>query len=400
MSRSALWTNLDCADLDKTRVYLERSKSSPINLSLDGDYVTLSDAFFEHIPGATGRLKFVDINAGPNDLQFIGACLSRPAPRLEVLLVGSRGDSVLLSTLFGGDLSSLHKLRLESVRTELPWRNMVNLTSFTLEHRSPISVMRFLDFFKSAPHLREVDIISTPLIPGAQIGRLVPLACLQRMYTGHYRSSPLFDHLLIPAGARLAMGVELPNPPIEGRPPRFIDNLKNLSNVTAIILSGGMSYIYFSGPSREVRMDTQSQSTWVCLLFESLAYFDTSNTKRLIITQCHNPSTSDPVYRALLPMKVLHTLKIDRCDDPDIYIHALDPSMSSSGAVVCPVLEELVIVHEVVFDIKIVVAMAAARASRGAKLKSVKIVSWYKTVCSQPNVLELKKHVLHVECGP
>jgi len=401
VSRPALWTDLDCVDLDKTRVYLERSKSSPINLSLDGDCVTLSDAFFEHIPGATGRLKSVDIDTGPEDLQFISSCLYGPAPRLEVLSVGSRGDSVLSSALFGGDLSSLHKLHLKSVGTELPWRNMANLTSFTLEHGPPTSVTRFLDFFESAPHLREVDIISTPLIPDAQDGRLVSLACLQRMEaSGRHRSSPLFDHLLIPVDACLTMRVELPTRQIEGRPPRFIDNLKNLSNVTAIVLSGGMAYICFSGSSGKVRMDTQSQSIWGCFLFESLTYFDTSNTKRLTITQCGKPSTSSSVYRALLPMKVLHTLKIDRCDDPDIYIHALDPSMSSSGAVVCPGLEELVIVHEVVFDIKIVVAMAAARASRGAKLKSIKIVSWYKTVCSQPDVLELKKHVMRVECGP
>ena len=402
MSRPALWTDLDCADLDKTRVYLERSKSSPINLSLDDDCLTLSDALFEYIPGATGRLKSVDIDAGPEELQLISACLYGPAPRLEVLSVGSCGDSVLSCALFGGDLSSLHKLHLKSVRTELPWRNMVNLTSFTLEHGPPTSVTRFLDFFESAPHLREVDIISTTVIPDAQDGRLVPLACLQRMEaSGRHRSSPLFNHLLIPVGARLTMGVKLPDPPTEDRPPRFINNLKNLSSFTAIDLSGWTSsYIFFSGPSGEVRMDTQSQSIWDCILFESLAYFDTSNTRWLTITRCGKLSTSDFVYRTLLPMKFLHTLKIDGCGYPAIYIHVLDPSMSSSGAVVCPELEELVIMHGVVLDIKIVVAMAAARASRGAKLKSVKIGPWPETSYSQPGVLELKKHVLRVEYGP
>ena len=399
VSRPTLWTGLSCVDLDKTRVYLERSKSSPINLSLDGNYVTLSNALFELISNATGRLKSVTIVLEPEDLQLISACLSRPAPLLEVLSVDGYDDSVLSSALFGGDLSSLRELHLACVRTELPWRNMVNLTSFTLNNASPISVIRFLDFFENAPHLREVDILSTP-ISDAQDGRLVPLTCLQRMDAGHHPSSSLFDHLLIPVGACLAMSVDLPDPPIKDCPPRFIDNLKNLSNVTAIILDGGMSFIRFSGPSGKVRMDTQSHSTWVHLLLESLAHFDTSNTERLEITQYHSPLTSDPVYRALLPMKALHTLKLDRCGDPHIFIYALDPGMGSSGAVVCPNLEELVIVHGVVFDLKDVVATAAARASRGAKLKSVKIDSCHKAVYSQSDVLELKKHVLHVECGP
>ena len=79
----------------------------------------------------------------------------------------------------------------------------------------------------------------------------------------------------------------------------------------------------------------------------------------------------------------------------------MDPSTSSLGALVCPELEELVIVHEVEveFNIKNVVAMAAARASRGAKLKLVKIVPWNGAIYSQSDVLELKEHVMHVECG-
>ena len=35
--QSPLWTDLDCEDEDKTRVYLERSKSLPTNLSLYAD---------------------------------------------------------------------------------------------------------------------------------------------------------------------------------------------------------------------------------------------------------------------------------------------------------------------------------------------------------------------------
>jgi len=275
---------------------------------------------------------------------------------------------------------------------------MVNLTSFTLKHELPISVRQFLDFFESAPHLREVDILPITSISDAQDGRLVPLVCLQRMDAGHHPSSSLFNHLLIPAGTLLMMGVDLPSPPIDGRPPRFIDNLKNLSNFTKIKLHGGTPYVRFKGPNGEVWMRTRA--TQVQLLLGSLANFDTSKTERLRIMDCKNPPSSDPVYQALLPMKSLHTLKLHRCQDSHIFIYALCPSMSSSGAMVCPKLEQLDIVYELAFDIRGVVATVAARASKGTKLKSVKISAWSEVVYSQTDMLELKKHVLDVECDP
>ena len=184
-----LWAYLDCMDEDKTYIYLERSKSSPISLSLDSDYLALPDPFFEFIPGITGRLKSLDIDLEPDDLQLISVHLSHRAPLLEVLSIRSSGDAVFPSAFFSGDLSSLRKLHLGYICTKLPWRNMVNLTSFTLKHHSPISVRQFLHFFESAPHLQEVDILSTTPIPDARTsrgGRLVPLACLQKMDTSGY----------------------------------------------------------------------------------------------------------------------------------------------------------------------------------------------------------------------
>ena len=100
-------------------------------------------------------------------------------------------------------------------------------------------------------------------------------------------------------------------------------------------------------------------------------------------------------------MKHLRTLTFSRCTSPDIFIHALDPIMSPSGDVICPRLEDLVLVLRLKgkrLDIKRVIEMAAARASRGVKLKSVKIVGQDESM--RIDALELRKHVSHVECGP
>jgi len=272
---------------------------------------------------------------------------------------------------------------------------MVNLTSFKLVHTSPITVTQFLDFFESAPHLREVRLSSMAPITGAQNGRLVSLACLTKMNTrGHHPSSPLFDHVLIPVGAHVRIRVDLPIPLVNGRPPRFLNNLTNLPNFTAIKLEDGPSRMLFSGPNGEVRVVPQVDGT--CLMLGSLTNFDTSKTERLEI-KCGKCPFSDPIYGALLPMKDLRTLTLTRCEDPRIFVRALHHGISLSGVVVCPKLEMLVIEHDGTFDIKDIVETAAVRASRGAKLKTVRIFPFHKTVNSRLDVLELKKYVLHVE---
>jgi len=205
VSRASLWIDLTCTDPNKTRVYLELSKSSPINLSLrSADDVYHFEPSLKLISSATERLKSVDINVWPGDLRLTRTYLSRPAPLLEVLSIRSDDDPTPLSALFNGDLSSLRKLCLETVRTELPWRNMVNLTPFALGYGSPeVSAGQLLDFFECAPYLREIDTRYIATTPHVQNEWLVPLACLQRMDAGAYPSSHFFDHLLIPVGAHL-----------------------------------------------------------------------------------------------------------------------------------------------------------------------------------------------------
>jgi len=387
----------------KTLIYLERSKSSPINLSLYRDYpLPRDDPFFRIDSNAIRRLKSLFLQGTPWNLEGITARLCHPAPLLEIMWIDGSCESegedhpALASVMFREDLSSLRELHLDHVDTELPWRNMVNLTTFEL-FDTPISVRDLLDFFESAPRLREVELQDTLLVPGAQNGRLVSLACLKIMdiYSGPI--SDLLDHLLIPAGARLTIRVDLPGTPIDGHPPKFLDNLGNLSDFTTARLHGTL--MYFTGPNGEVSIAPVTfkvDETHFSL--QHLTQFNTWNTKRLEIN-CSDFQSIGITQQAFHPMRNLCTLTLYLCKSLDIFVHALDPRISPSGDVVCPKLGKLVIEHREALYIKDVIGMAAARASIGAKLKSVKIVSWGRTVHSQLDVLELEKHVLHVECG-
>jgi len=406
-------------DADKTRVYLERSKGSPIDLWLDRKGVlSPHDPLFQIVPHATGRLKNLSVEAAPATLHSIIPHLCDPAPLLEFLSINGchkynpESNPVLTPALFNGDLSSLRVFYLQRVRTELPWRNMVNLTSFMLCNASltDVSVKRLLDFFESAPRLRKIQLdYATPISGPAQNGRLVSLACLKRMIIhANKPSSLLLDHLLIPVGAKLTtMNDSWSHLLIEDHLPKSLDNLRNFSNFTKINLrvDGTSLRMQFTGPNGQVSMNHKSLQTDITHpTLEYLArLFHTSKTEQLQISRA-NPSSVFPLLYALLPMENLRSLTISQCKHLYTFTHALCTTCGSSGALLCPKLEEIVLVFP--YDsggdmnpvIERVIEMAAVRESRGMKLKLLRIAGLDKLMPIEE--WKLKKHVLQVECSP
>ena len=414
ISRTSLWTDLDYVCTDKTLVYLERSKSSPITVSLRRDEVNgllPIDPFFQITPSIIGRLKSLSIQAVPWNMEGLIDQLSHPAPILEDMGIDGESEDalednpVLEPTLFNGDLSSLRELRLKSVDTDLPWRNMANLATFTFVGTESVSLRQLLDFLENTSRLHEVKFHRVTLGSGLQEGRLISLPCLKRLViTVTNPSSILLEHLSIPAGAFLEAWVELPNPPVDGLPPRFLNNFKNLPNFTTIRLrcDGPTSCFRFTGPNREVQINNspfRRDNTHFSL--KSLAQFDTAKAERLSVEFCNFPPLDLP-YWVFLPMKNLRTLSLDRCRSLRFFIHALDPTMNPSGVVVCPKLEEIVIFERGLFNFEHAMGMmAASRALRGAKLKAVRIIDSRPDRERDPaGTLELRKHVCHVEFGP
>jgi hypothetical protein len=364
------------------------------------------DPFLQIAPHVIGRLKSLVIEGNTHP---ITTHLSHPAPLLEYLSIRNTygfNPLMLKTTPFNGDLSSLRELYLQSVCTELPWKNMVNLTSFELCYTPSggIPTRQFLDFFENAPHLHKIRLYFVTSTSSTQNGRLVSLSCLKRMDVfGDKPPSPLLNHLIIPIGAKLtteaALGAR--GLPMESLLPRSLYNLRNLSGLTNIHLRmDRRTRMRFAGPNGQVCMAfLDPRGDLARSVVEHLAQFDTSKTEQLKIEHGDLPSYGPP-HRTLLPMKHLRTLTLSQCVAPHLFTRALDPRMSSSGVVVCPKLEVLVLVlrrNRETLDIKDVIEMAAGRASRGAKLKSVRIVSQGKFM--KTDVLGLEKHVLHMECG-
>ena len=404
-------------DADKTRVYLERSKASPINLWIDAkDSPSLRGALLQVVPHAIDRLKSLSIKVAINvtldDLQYFFTHLSRSVPLLEYLLVDGSCECmpgynpVLTTALFNGDLSSLRVLHLRSVRTDLLWRNMVNLTSLALAHTLPgdITVGKLLEFFESAPRLRDIFLLHATPTSSAQNGRLVSLACLKNMeIVGYEPSSLLLDHLVLPVGAELTTRILSHPLLVESHLPESLGGLKNLSNFTEIDirLDESNQRIGFMGPNGGFSMVTLGlwPPNLVQVALQSLTRFDTSKTERMGVF-CTSPPPRGTTYRALLPMGNLRSLTISRPESHYVFVTTLDPSLNSSGVMVCPKLEELVLScpgdASWGCDVERVIAMAGARASRGTKLKSVVIIG--RDNLTPVEERELRTHVLRLVC--
>jgi len=405
-SCSSLWTYFHCADAEKTRVYLGRSKSSPINVWLDRDDGLLPhDPFLQIAPHAIGRVRHLFIGTMPDHLQDITNYLSHPAPLLQDLSIfGSSDDPhlnpVLPTTLFDGDLSSLRELCLHSVQTKLPWKNMDGLTSFTLGYvlEPRVTIGQLLDFFESAPSLRDVDLTFSTPTSGAQIGRLVSLVHLRKLNISGFRPPPLLlEHLLIPVGVKMWIKLNMGGPRIEDYLPRSLDNLRNISNFTRIRIhfGGYTTSMQLVGPNGDVLMvSSEPGADTTRSVAQSLAVLDTSKTERLEILRS-NPLSED-FHRALMSMKNLRTLSLSLCKDLRSFILALAPVPDSTSLIMCPKLDRLVFRTGERFDVETMVEVAAARASAGSPLKSIRIINHGELV-PREGVRELLKHVSHVK---
>ena len=413
-SCSSLWTQLDFKNVDKTRVFIQRSKSSLLTLCLD--YKSIDDALALMIPHVH-RLKSLTIR-GVNALQRVIEHFRCHAPLLEKLNIGifSKNEPTLDGALFNGDLSFLRELRLSGVITPLPWKNLVNLRVVNLDCRyGGCGVTRLLNLFESAPLLHTVTLRNYKVGSfNAPPGRIVPLRHLRSFHidadTAH---SNLLPHIHIPIGATLVSSLcidcdDFPLLDLDYLPERF-PNLANLSHITTINLSFFPALrVQLSGPSGRLRVLVW-QTAWTYPApydnarhaLRSFSRPMLSTIQRLVVSRYIYSRSAEvegcPVFKTLSSMNSLRTLVLIRCNDLHFTL-ALDPEQNPRDLMLCPNMEELVVcIHpEGEFHVRELIRMVKNRASRGAKLLSVKIVSVGVLVAGE-EVEELREHVVHAE---
>ena len=414
-SRSSLWTRLDFTNVDKTRTYIQRAQSSPLEIYLgDEDDKVIDDAFPLVIPHIS-RLKSLTINRGalPSILEHF-YCHTPLLERLDIEICAmDLHHPVLDAALFNGDLSSLRELRLRRVITRLPWTNMANLRIFDLKSSARIcETTNLLEFFKSAPLLHTVLLtcrISDSPDPPPE--RIVPLRHLKVFHISTKSPhSNLLRHLHIPAGASLISefysdGDE--SPLIEYLPERS-PNISNLSHVTTVnlLFNSSQKFTLLSGPSGSLRVlakrDFYPSYALDRRILRSLNTPILSMAQGLTISRHKHSGPSNveecPIFQTLSFTTHLRTLILIACDDQP-FIRALDPERNLSNLVLCFNMKELIlyIPQWSLLDVKNLIKMAQNRASRGAKLSSITIVS-RDGLAPRNELSELGEHVTRAVC--
>ena len=417
ISNTSLWTSLDCTGVNKTRLYLERSKTSPLRIYL-GEWF-LGNAFLLTVPHLD-RWENLFFYGSSNILLRLIQHFGSTSPFLKTLSLTVRNgeEFVLQDSVFGGNLSSLHKLHLDRVITNLAWKNMSSLRSFELSAvpADKISVTQLLDLFEGAPLLRRILLDEAfPDSSDAPPGRIVPLPNLEFLAVIAQPSHTiLMNHLSIPTGASIRQAFAFRNPKaksqIHSQLPKDLKNLKHLSNITSIDLNFDEGvYLQLGGPSGNhdilgdwIGYGCPSASAGRRVL-QSLDVFPVLAVEKLTIS--HWEFTTSPsvtveessIYHTLHLMTNLRTLTLTACVNLR-FISVLNPKENGSGTVICPKLEQLIVYVERKdrFFFKALLAMAEERDFRGAKLENVTITCSGSFV-PESEVLKLRTHVSHIE---
>ena len=423
-SRPSLWTRLDCRNVDKTRIYIERSKTLPLNITLreSRDTSLFNRALSVAIPFLSRSNSITISVLSPKTLMNLLDSLPFSAPLLkevEIFLHGhhSGRHAVIPSTIFPQHPSPLRKLCLSGVITHLPWRNLSNLSVFEFSHTcespgsEPSVITELLGFFESAPLLRRIALRNLNLrsfaIPSGR--RVVRLPNLEKFTANPFSAySTFFDHLSIPTGASVDLYLFFS----EGgslTPFCFAKNFKDL-HITTINLFAQPScrkggYMGLDGPSGRLR----AYGRWAhwgyekeSAFFGSLCEFDLSNVQRLSaaawILGSEDKIEASPIFKPLLSMNNLRTLILIRADNTP-FIYALNPAKNTPNVILCPALEDLVLYAGKwsMFSIQGLEEMVSERAKRFSKFWSITIISQGEAFYPVEAVLSLRKHVSRVE---
>ena len=419
ISCPSLWAHLDFANIDKTRIYLERSRSVSLDICFEvGSTFYRKEAFLLAVPRIP-RLKALSVSGDQTKLlSFLVKHFSCDVPLLEELRIHFYADQVpaLPDKIFNGGLSSLRKLDLAGVIMPMSWMDLSNLTTFNLcdVPEDTIFLSQLLDFFESFPLLRHIHLHdSIPGSGGVPAERVVSLSHLEDLsITTKSKGSVLLNHLFIPAGASLRLqfnfSVDLYHIPTPNWFPKSPDRLGNLSHITVVNFCFGVRRrcIRLNGPSGEFyvienQIFKYKQPHAVTSQFiRTIDQYDISRARWLAITVsdhdpiCHGQITERTAYHILHRMKNLRTLMLIKSENFP-FVHSLSPNFKT---VLCPKLEELILYIEDQRQLYLneLLRMAEERDLRGAKLSAITIVST-KILAPMKEVFQLRKHVLRVE---
>ena len=202
--------------------------------------------------------------------------------------------------------------------------------------------------------------------------------------------SIVLNHLRIPMGASISQYFNFggTKSSLVEYLPEASTNLMNLSHVNTVnlLFDSEEKFVELNWPSGSLRVFGHWKdwvtASWFVMdreILRSLSPPIPSTVRKLYISRYGHPDPAEgydcPIFQTLSSMTNLQTLKLSECNNQP-FILALDPEGSEAKLVLCPDLENLVLSVESWgrSHSECITRMAEDRASRGARVSSIRIV--------------------------
>jgi hypothetical protein len=345
VSSPSLWTCFRFQpnhDLDRTLTYLERSKSTPIDIDIDLGLRSPQDfEVYKCLAPHIARTRSFLISGPPEDVHTISLLFRNPAPSLQHLnlkVCTQDSPARLPDDFLGRHTPSLRSVSFSGIcpTFESPFP-LPNLTKFTLllrDSASPLRMSGLFRFLSSFPRLREVSInTSNKTLQDITPDKVISLESLEELEWHCFRwAGRILPYLRLPRLDWLDVALRFQANKVE----KLADFLPSDHR-----LAGATEMTYLSGPFEEhVEFDGEGPGAKLCMRYTEadpapIDWF--SNTPRILFRHiddlavgCH----SNAVYFPIDAFENLDILIV--LDSDELFIEALFHSLSPGAGIPCP----------------------------------------------------------------
>lgn len=419
ISCGPLWCNINCVRGPEALVCLHRSKGSPIHVTVRK---IPDEEVLARLSPHIGRIKSLHLQSRWSVAQSVFTSFTDPAPNLETLLVICRPSTAAAgpvpSTLLTGNLPNLRSLTLQGLASDLANFNLPNLIYFEMSMVTsspiPIFLTNLLDFFERSPLLEAVHIdFHGECVHDAPKQKIVALKALQILYisgsglVGHGDNS-LLARLELPKGVGVTvMSLILDGSanPIAHAIPPYPDRLPfilGVKQIRAQVFPGhGRCAFLFSGENGSVNVMARWPVTNPDLdnllvgSIQSFLPFSTDEVEEFYIRGYKASQDSYlPTLRAFESLPNLHSILMFRCDNTALLRALRQPTRPLTAPKLRKM--ELYLDHEREVSGEELMELVRHRASRGARLEELLIIS-PEVIVPVAEVMGLRPYVELVE---
>ena len=232
-------------DLDRTLTYLERSKSAPIDVSIDTDSAENLDVL-EYLASHIARTRSLVIQTD-HDIHTASLLFCNPAPLLQRLEILSTSEGVvhLPNNFLGQQAPSLRSVSLGHIYPRLesifPLPNLTEFHLSLVDGATPFRVGALFQFLSESPLLLKVGVnVRNRSAQDVSLDRVVSLESLVELDCGCDCASQIIPFLRLPRLKRLQ---------VTSLGPRRAETLADvLPYGSRALLAGVTKMLHFSDP--------------------------------------------------------------------------------------------------------------------------------------------------------